>query len=91
MLATTLQTKSVIKKLKKISQKQIKLRKILEYTLLFRKNTKGLLLSIEYKNNRFIFKFKDISKQKIKNYLKKKYTITSISQKSNIVTVGISI
>ena len=91
MLSTSLQTKSVIKRFKKLYKKQIKLRELLEYILLYKQHNKATLYSIDYKNNKFIFKFKDISTKKIKRYIKKKYKIDSISQKDNIVTIGLSI
>ncbi len=91
MLATTMQTKSVIKKFIKISKKQIEIREVFEYMLLFKKNQKGLLISMSYKNNNFIFEFKDISQKNIKRYINKRYKLNSLSTKDKITKVAFKI
>jgi len=91
MLATSLQTNAVIKKLEKISSKQKEIREVLNYILLYKGNSKSVISSIEYVNNVVNLEYDNVSATKIKTYLEKKYQLKKIIQKGNKVIVGIKV
>ena len=91
MPSTILQTKSIIKKLQKISNHQSKIRELFEYVLSFKKIVGGTMVSMNFKNDDFILKFKDIKAQKLTNYLEKKYALKSAVVKDGIITIGLKL
>lgn len=91
MLATSLQTNAVIKKLEKISLKQKSIREIFKYILLYKDNSKGVISSIEYFNNIINLEYDNVSAPKLKAYLERKYQLKRIIKKGNKVIVGIKI
>ena len=88
MPSTSIQTKSIIKKLKKVSNKQLELRELFKYIFNINKMTKGTILSFDFKNDIIILKVKDVKAKKLTKYLEKKYTLDSATVKDKIVTIG---
>lgn len=88
MPSTSIQTKSIIKKLKKVSKKQLENRELFQYLFNIKKTTKGTIVSIDFKNNNIILKVKDTNAKKLTNYLEKRYTLESATVKDKIITIG---
>jgi hypothetical protein len=88
---SNLQLNSIIKKLNKISKKQILLRDVYKYLFNFKSKNDGTMISCEYKNSSFIVKFKNIKAQKIINYLEKRYILKNKIVENKIITIGFDI
>jgi len=92
LLPTIMQTKSVINKLKKIENKQIKLREAISYLFNFKKSIKkGNMKRIKAVNNKIEIVFENINKAQIKNYIQKKYKIISFQEQFNAIKYEIEI
>lgn len=88
MPATTIQTKSIMRKLQKISTTQNHLRETASYIFDLKRKTGGTILSLDIKDKNIKLKVKDTKAKKLTNYLEKKYTLNSAVVKDSIVTVG---
>lgn len=89
--ASTIQTNAIVKKLNKISQKQIELRKLYKYIFDFKKRYGGSMVSVDFKNRKTTLKFTNIKAKKLVDYLEKRYTLSSAVVKENIVTVEVEL
>jgi len=89
MPATLVQTKSIISKIKKTVKKQSNIREIFDYLFNVKKSIGGTMIEVDFKNNNFIIKFKDIDAKKLTAYLEKKYSLSSAVVKNGIVTIGL--
>ncbi len=87
MLPTMIQTKSVMKTLNSKKQNQINLRKALKH--LFNFNAK--IQRVELINNKLTIYFENISMDKVKAHLSKKYKIFKSNELNDIVVIGIKI
>ena len=72
MPSSTIQANSIMKKLNKISDKQIILREAYKYIFNFKSKYGGTMISCNYKNKSFIIKFKNIKAKVLVDYLEKK-------------------
>ena len=91
MPSSTIATNSIMKKLKKTSQEQIKLREVYKYIFDFKSKYGGDMISCNYKNKTFLIKFKNIKAKKLVDYLEKRHVLSSAVVKEEIVTIGLSI
>jgi hypothetical protein len=91
MPTSSIATKSILKKLNKISAKQEILRDAFKYIFDFKNKYGGTMVSIEYKNQNIIIKYKDISAKTLVKYLEKKYTLSNAVVKDKIVTIGLQL
>lgn len=88
---TLIQTKSIIAKLEKRYNSQIKIRELFEYIFMIKKNLGGTLISIDFKENSLVLKCKDIDKKRLSKYLQKRYKLNSTVVKDKVVTIGLKI
>ncbi len=91
MPSTAIQTKSIIQKLTKISDKQINIRILTKYIFDIKKRLKGTLVEYSLKNNKVVLKVKNIKAKKLTKYLEKRYSLDSAVVKDGIVTIGFKI
>ncbi len=91
MPATMIQTKSIITKLEKTALKQTKVREIFEYLLKSKATVGGTIVSLDFKNEQFVLKYKEVDEKRLTSYLEKKYQLTSAVVKDGIFTIGLKI
>ena len=91
MPQSLLQTRSIIKNLTKVQNKQLSVRKLLGYILDAKKRFNLKILDIKYTNNGCEVKFTEVKAKKITNYLQKRYELTSAVVKDSVVKIGIKL
>jgi hypothetical protein len=91
LMSSMIQTKSVLKGYKKVSQNYDRLRTLLQYTINFKKTISGKLENIEIKQGIVYGYFTNTTLENMKQYFEKKYTITHSSIDNNITKIGIKL
>lgn len=91
MPPTTIQAKSIIRKLKITAEDQKNIRETIEYILGTKRALGAKIDKIDFKSGKFTVLFKNADARKITNYLEKKYTLNSAVVKNGIVTIGFDI
>ncbi len=91
MPSTSIQTKSIIKKIDKIVKNQSKIRDAFYYILSFKKRNDIQILNIEIKSNNIKCKLKYTTMSKIKQFISKKYKVSTAKINNDIIMIGFKI
>ena len=91
MPQSSYQTKSIVKKLKRVESRQIRLRKLLAYIFEAKRKNRATLVSLKYNNKLLEIKFKGVKAKTIVDYLEKKYSLKSAVVKDKIVDIKVEI
>ncbi len=91
MPRTSIQTKSIIKKLEKTFNQQSNIREAFYYILSFKKQNSIQIIDIKLKSNNIEFKLKDTQIDKIKQFVNKRYKVSLSKQNGDIITIGFKI
>lgn len=91
MPSTSIQTNALIKKYKKIKEKQINIRETIEYVLNSRKKIGARVVGFDFNKEKLVVKFKGVEAKKITTYLEKEYTLNKAVVKDGITSVELSL
>jgi hypothetical protein len=92
MPATSIQTKSIIQSLSKKSKQQLKMRTAIKYIFNIKNISKSKIVKLELKDNTITCKFLNANnKNKIENYISKKYKIVKNKIYNKELTIGFKI